>query len=71
MRSKEELVKALVNYKQSHRKAAEKRGNLHEFLMCTTLTEARRLAYGSKDKSYAGYRGWPELEALKVAGRIK
>ena len=42
------LGRSLDNYKQMHRKSAESRGNLKEFLAATTLTQARKLAFGMK-----------------------
>jgi len=61
----EKSFRSLTNYKgqERHRKAAQNRGNLKAFESCTTLTQARKLAFGEKDKCYSGWKGHPELVA--------
>lgn len=46
-------IRSLPNYlnEEKHKKAAERRGNLKEFLKAPTLTQARKLAYGEKRKN--------------------
>ena len=44
------LGRSLEGYKTTHRKAAEEKGRLEEFLSAKTITEAKKIAYGIKKK---------------------
>lgn len=42
--------RSLENYKQQQRKVAEDRGVLDQLMRATTLTQARKIVYGAKQK---------------------
>lgn len=44
------MLRSLDAYKNIHRKTAEDKGVLSEFLSCRTLTRARIVLYGEKRK---------------------
>lgn len=45
------LGRSLDNYKSQHRKTAENKGVLEQFLKTKTLTEARKVVFGYKKKN--------------------
>ena len=57
-----DLQQSLENYKQLQSKIAKSKGKYQDLMDAKTLTQARKAVYGSKEKSYMGYKGHPDLE---------
>lgn len=45
-------LRSLEQYKELHKGRAESQGKLSEFLAARTLTAARKIAFGEKQKRY-------------------
>jgi hypothetical protein len=54
------LTQRLKNYKLQQTNIAKQKGCYDQLMAANTLTQARKIVYGTKTKNCSGYRGHPE-----------